>query len=315
MHLSSLDEQLAEILRPLVQMKAILRVSAYVNTLPLGFHYVLAHETTSPPSDECVGLAEWNHVDRSDLEKYLDGVFIFYGPKNQADQFRSLIEVPGYFNSVPVTRFRQRAAFVRRSPLGESLVDAVNGKLSANFFDEVSARGATLALYTDISEQARKLIETTTQKNLLASPVRFVEPMRLSRSEKDLALFIYGAPCIAYMARESDTFISMEVDESKIQAAPQYETHVIWHVPENHGDVNERIHDCMLDYHKCLFGAADSAADSEFTAMSLASSEVLAARHPSFQAEIFADPKTFKMCLKNHHSEPASSGHPNSRAA
>lgn len=298
-----LDKRLTEALDPLVRLDAVLRVAPFVNTLSLGFHYVLAHGDR-PPAPGRVGFMDWNG--EADFREYLSGVFIFYGPKNVASKLKSLSGIPGFFDSLAVTHYQQRQVFLRRNSTTEALVVACDGRLGEKFAAESMARGIRFMVYTDIVDQARELMSRSLMpENGLADRVRCLGPeISAADPSHNTPLFVYGAPCVAYMSRAHDTFVALDVDESLIASASEYETHVIWHIPEAKAHLNAEVRTALSTYHQTLFGAPGSVMDGEFGGMSKSCGDILAARHPSFQTEILASPSEFRTCLQYHHSEP-----------
>lgn len=302
MQTSKLDAKLQDVLRPLVEMGALMRVPPFVNTLSLGLHYTLAHPNAQAPDDR-VDLDDWNRFGKS--SRHLDGVFIFYSTKDVADRLEALTSEPGIFSSVPVTRFRQRFVFVRRNPVSEALASAAHGQLASDFFDEAAARGVSVTIYSDIIAQAQALIAATsksTAKPLVIGSGHWSVPR--TDDDSEMPLFVYSGPCVTYMARASSVFVPLEVNDETIADAPQYETRVIWHVPEGSSDLIGPIRRAISAYHQILFEAASTPNDADFGAMSASCKETLAARHPSFAAEIFAEPKSFRTCLLDHHANP-----------
>jgi hypothetical protein len=106
------------------------------------------------------------------------------------------------------------------------------------------------------------------------------------------------------MADAGRAFIPLEVDDRLLALSPQYETHLIWHVPELKTELHPVIRKCVADYHQQLFDAATDDKDEHFVAMAAACNDTLAARHPCFPAETFAEPRAFRKCLIDHHIAP-----------
>ena len=160
--------------------------------------------------------------------------------------------------------------------------------------------------YTDVFAQAERLISASMPEGSTLPAVRSFGrwPQKTFASKKDLPLFVYGAPCTAYMENANETFVTFEVEDSILGNAAGYETHIIWHVPEGHTEWTALIRECMTSYHRDLYEGAAGTPDAEFTAMACACNDTLAERHPSFPAEIFSKPRAFRLCLRDHHAQP-----------
>ena len=105
MNLSHLDRTLADNLRPLVEIGAVMRVAPFVNTLPLGLHYFLAHGDDDVPSGDRIGLADWNRM--ADTDEQVSGVYVFYSTREVSELLMGAVD-SGLYDSLPVTRYRQR---------------------------------------------------------------------------------------------------------------------------------------------------------------------------------------------------------------
>ena len=306
MNASSLDRKLANALQPLVEIGAVVRVAPFVNTLPLGLHYFVAHGDKGPREGQ-IALADWNRM-IVDTDEQLTGVYVFYGTKQISDELissTSSVEFSGHYDSLPITRYRQRLVFCRRSKAIEAVARSVDFKFGSRFFEAVAERRLRLNAYTDIVAQAERLIDVTVPPGLGRPTLRCFGkwPDRALTDRKDVHLYIYGAPCTAYMERAEESFVGLEVEDSVLASAPEYETHIIWHVPGG-SDWTGLIRKCMLSYHRTLFEGVSGASDIEFAAMAHTCNDTLAERHPSFPAEIFYKPRAFRLCLRDHHADP-----------
>src|ERR1041385_246364 len=286
MQLSRLDTELSEIVRPLMTMKPVIRVAPFVNTICIGVHCSIADEGLTDPAplgSRAVGLADWNHPER--LREHLLGMFMFYSSSERAAKYRRMANAQGAFDSLAVTHFRQRFVFVGRNRESEALVDAVDGRLGVSFFEEATRRQFEIALYTDILAQADSLIDSVVRQCALNPhlvKVGRLWPNLRDPGNRTVGLFVYSAPCVAYMLNASENFIPLSVDDNLLSLLPEYITHFVWHVPDEYLGRMKEIRDTVREYHQALFKAAMSAEDAEFNALSTACGDVLAAQHPSF---------------------------------
>lgn len=104
-----LDQELAELLGPLVSLNPRFAVSPYVNTLCIAYHYRLAYGNRPLPADRMI-LIDWNN-DFSSPEflsvlrgRDANGFHIFYNTKDIAGGLRQLdLGWNRFYNSLAVT--------------------------------------------------------------------------------------------------------------------------------------------------------------------------------------------------------------------
>nr|VFJ51610.1 MAG: hypothetical protein BECKDK2373C_GA0170839_103226 [Candidatus Kentron sp. DK] len=311
MQLSELDRKLAKILEPLVEMKARVRVAPFANTLCLGFHYFLAHGSSPIP----IGRIDFDNWNKAGLENELlkfNNLFAFYSTKNKAASFENKVKdlgLSGKANSEAVTRYRQRYAFLPRScKEAESLARGTGGFLTSDLLENANAIGLSSYVFTDIFAQAKVLIENTVSEQTMAPTMCYLErewPLKNEDTRKPLPIFIYGAPSVSYMLKAREEYIKLFVDDQCQHTMPdEYETHIIWYTPPELSEYSADIRNSLRRYHTTLFSAAGTESAHLFEATSVSCNEVLGAKHPSFVAKVFSDPKSFQACLRDHHSPP-----------
>jgi len=314
--LTSLDKELSGVLRPLVELGAVIRVSQFPNSLCLGFHYLLAHGDGGRLPKEGVvpsgriDLADWNFP-RETLQrdkKHFNGIYLLYQPKGLAKNLCSQqMDSQSFFSSVPVTRFRPRYAFLLSTPESREVVSRSNGKLNKAVFDDLIARQVRVNFQTDVTEQAKELV------GLLATGdqserIRFVGagwPIGTAVDDEQITLLYYGATITAYMRQNADIFLALEIDDSLVADSPAFETHVLWTVPRTLADRSGVVRQCISQYHELLFGASAERRSSHlFAATRAACNEVLGRFNPGIPHRVLANVDAFRTVLQDHHSSP-----------
>jgi hypothetical protein len=237
------------------------------------------------------------------------GWHMFYYSKDLAQQLGQISEDPdqGFYNSLPVTRYRQRSVFIRRTDWNEMFLQNRQGlpiKEKVTQFLIETKSGRKPFIITDILGQARAVGRTVSNSRL----PEIVYPETLlggPHSNDEAAVFVYSGPSTAYMTQRTDDFIPINIDDLPTLRDEAYETHIIWHVPPRAktGD-NLTVKRCLSDYHMGLFEAARSQTEASFDGVGDAIRLTLAARHPAFGSEVFRHPAEIKQCLLEHHSDP-----------
>lgn len=314
--ISSLDQELSRILKPLVAIGTVVRVSQFPNTLCLGFHYLLAHgdngvypNKITIPSGR-IDLGDWNHPNET-LQRdknHLTGIYLMYQTKSKADGLRNQqLPSQSFFDSIPTTRFRPRFAFLLATPEAREIAHQHDGVLSQKLFETFTARKYQINVRTDVIEQAKALVSKL-GGSAGSLNVRYVGPGWPSgaATEDDvITLLYYGAPSTAYMKGHPDVFIPLHVEDGLVSQVPAFETHAVWTVPKNRSDQNGVVRGCMEQYHQLLFGSAsESGTADHFSAMRTACNEILGQWHPSFPHRVLASPDAFQTLLNDHHCSP-----------
>jgi hypothetical protein len=311
---TKLDQELAGCISPLVSLNARLAVSPHVNTLCLAYHFRLALGDHWVVNDQ-IKLMDWN-IDVSSGQFLaaltggnVTGFYVFYSTKDIAARLKQWRQPGGgYYNSLPVTRYRQRYIFLRRTASNEAFLKSHEGErigeVAAELFTERVNRRKPFIL-TDILGQAKAVARTVSKPRDIpiiypSSPLG--DP---DISNDDFALFVYSGPSTEYMVRTAEHFIALNIDDLPTTQDDAYETHVVWHMPESSKPDDRRtVALCLRAYHERLFKAAQASDVAEFGGMSDAISLTLTARHPSFGSTVFRNATDFRQCLLDHHSDP-----------
>jgi hypothetical protein len=309
--ITQLDKELSEILRPLVELGVVARVSPFPNTMCLGFHYLFAHGRKTVPSDR-IDLADWNrpHELMARDRKHLpNSIYLFYQTKTIAQAFSHEKETGGgFFDSISVTHFRPRFAFLHATDTAKQIVNDFGKALTTEFFKKLIESKHSINVRTDVQEQTEALMNAICPTDCLAK-IRYVGkgwPLGASTDEDRITLLLYGAPGTTYMKNEPSAFIPLEIEDNLIRDSPAFDTRVLWHVPAGKANETGTVRKCIDDYHKRLFQSASAdSTGSGFTAMAIACNEVLGKNHPSYPYKVFANQSAFRACLSEHHAPPS----------
>ena len=313
--MATLDEELAELLSPLVPLNPRLAVSPYLNTLCIAYHYRLAYG--EPVPDDRISLIDWNldysspHFISALVGKDVTGFHIFYNTQDTAFKLKRWVQSgAGYYNSLPVTNYRQRSVFIRRNNLNEAFVRNREGQPVADIAKELLTGGEIARLpfiITDLREQAKALARAVLGRAKLP-PIVYPNTLQgyPGTSDEEAAMFVFSGPSTEYMTRKPEHFIRLDVDDlPTLQEDDFYKTHIIWHVPRHpKSDHNLIVSRCLDAYHRRLFQAAQEGRDADFEGMASSIGLTLTARHPSFRSLVFQTARDFREGLLNHHSDP-----------
>jgi hypothetical protein len=290
-----------------VDLKATVRLAPFSNAMPLGFHYYLAHGD-EPVPNERIKLADFVGEKKS-LEHLLDkGVYVFYTSKDVAEQLKSSQDEGGSYDSVAVTRYRPRFAFLdKSSALSPAIEKATH--LEAGFFQSIVHEGLSIRVSSDAIPQAKALM---TKASATSGPLRIrhyhadqpwpqgcCEP-----DEKTLPIFFHGSPCTEHMLRDEGLYKALEIADDVVSDDPRFETHVAWRIPDGRGASlkSRNIRDLLTAYHKQLFEAAEAVEnDAAFAVLGDACTQLLSVWHPNYCCGVFASGRAFRTALIDHH--------------
>ena len=232
---------------------------------------------------------------------------MFYSTKEVAATLKGYRGRDHFYNSVAVTRYRQRLVFLRRNASNEAFVREFEGKHISDIAIALLTDGSTGRkpyIITDIRDQARAVVRTALKDGSMP-PILYPQSPLGNSPNDDFALFVYSGPSTEYMARRDDHFIPLNIDQLPTLQDDAYETHIVWFMPPNTSDeTGITITRCLRTYHERLFEAAQRGNDADFQGMGDAIGLALTARHPSFRSVVFRCAADFRQCLLNHHSDP-----------
>jgi hypothetical protein len=315
--ITPLDMNLASLLRPLVDIGMRLAVAPHVNTLCIAHHYRLAMTLEGCDDPSRIQLADWN-MNWTDptVMRTMSGLHMHYSTKTVARELRRFQcpDLSAFFNSIPVTSYRPRNVFIRRTKHTTLFINNINGltfsEIANKFLRYTGASDHHIPfVISDIVAQARALVNMVAKEAI----VNFLHPADqlgdIVGSPADIGLWVFSAPCSEYMASRTELFFPLDVDDLPLRDQEEFETHIIWYIPDSSGDkvhYNALIQKCLEEYHDRLFKAAREADDADFEGLGNAINRVLAVRHPSFTAEIFRNSKDVRNCLRRYHHDPLS---------
>lgn len=315
MLLTDLDKTLCNILTNLVGLDFKIAIPPYPNNVGLGIHYYLAWRSQHPTkNNDIIKIQDWNSDCLDFIGSNIDKFVMFFTSKKQAEKILSkAAEVgSGIFCSLPITKFRPRYVFIEKS--SDLAVKCHNkSKMSSHLIEEIIYSNRCINILTDMEAQASAFMECF-DDNLIAKNSTYIccgkWPTDLFEKSMDKENFyLYGAPCTDYMSKQGNTFTPIEIDDEIILLHEAYETQIVWHVPGDTGiDINatnKTISTCLHNYHRTLFEAAIHEKNGkEFYNISTICSNIMSSHHPSFLAQIYANPNDFRRSLAEHHSAP-----------
>ena len=310
-----LDNEFARLLQPIVRLNMHFAAAPFVNTLCLAYHYWLALESAAAGSHtNRIQLTDWNQRSVPRTIEDLAGFHMFYSTKTVADRLklRPRGGRAGFYNSLPVTRFRQQHAFIRRDPNNIAFLQRHNEisikEIAKDFLLPLNRDALERAPFvlTDIYDQAKGLVCRAIGSH---NTIQYIHPGNLlaahNTSNNNFALFVFSAPCSEYMLRRHHEFIRLDVDGLNLEQDDAFETHIIWHLPQKHSsDDALSIKSCLEKYHTRLFSAAMEEDAAPFEGLRTAIVKILSVRHPSSASEIFQKASDFQQCVRDYHISP-----------
>jgi len=266
-NLSQLDNELIQILRPVVSAQCHLYYPFFANTFPLAFHLMCANRTDSNGFRASITEVPWTKepeellsLDKADGE----GPAICYATEEDCERLNhDLTSITWVWDYQP------KYMFVDRSLNASAVLRTEGRSVSRVMLDKLLDHRKHFDLYTDIPEQATAICRAIGvphgQQELHVAGVSASDRLDGPPPADCIRLYLYGGPLTAFLNGQPNKYEPVEIPKHlTVAVRSAFRTNVC--ISTKH----DQVHDALKSYHERILKSAIQAKYDEFWAVQTA---------------------------------------------